>query len=90
MLDILLIATIAIIIGANDAANVFGSAVGSRMIKFTVIIIFLLFSSFLGSVINAQYPSQIYANLVTDYPDLKRDISDNNSSSYCDNNIFKN
>ena len=88
MLDILLIATIAIIIGANDAANVFGSAVGSRMIKFNVAIIFFIIFIILGSVINAQYPSQIYANLVTDY--RFKDISDNNSSSYCDNNIFKN
>ena len=58
MLDILLIATIAIIIGANDAANVFGSAVGSRMIKFNVAIIFFIIFIILGSVINAQYPSQ--------------------------------
>ena len=72
MLDILLIAIIAIIIGANDAANVFGSAVGSRMVKFNVAIIFFIIFIILGSVINAQYPSQIYANLVTDYPDLKK------------------
>ena len=32
MIDILLIAIIAIIIGANDASNVFGSAVGSTTV----------------------------------------------------------
>ena len=39
MIDILLIAIIAIIIGANDASNVFGSAVGSKMLKFKISVI---------------------------------------------------
>ena len=72
MLDILLIATIAIVIGANDAANVFGSAVGSKMLKFSVAVIFFIIFIILGSVVNAKYPSAIYPNLITDYPELKK------------------
>ena len=52
MIDILLIAIIAIIIGANDASNVFGSAVGSKMLKFklsvVLFIIFIISLLFLG------------------------------------------
>ena len=44
MLDIFLIAILALVVGANDAANVFGSAIGSKMLKFRIAIIFLLFS----------------------------------------------
>tara|TARA_Y100000591_G_scaffold295876_1_gene285613 strand:- start:239 stop:1252 length:1014 start_codon:yes stop_codon:yes gene_type:complete len=72
MLDILLIAIIAIIIGANDASNVFGSAVGSKMLKFKIAIIFFIIFIILGAIINAENPSQIYANLILDYPDLKK------------------
>jgi len=72
MLDILLIATIAIIIGANDASNVFGSAVGSKMLKFKISVLFFIIFIILGAVINAGNPSQVYGNLVLDYPDLKK------------------
>ena len=72
MLDILLIAIIAIIIGANDASNVFGSAVGSRMVKFRSAIIFFIIFIILGAVINAENPSKIYGDLVLDYPELKK------------------
>ena len=72
MLDILLIAVIAIIIGANDASNVFGSAVGSRMVKFRSAIIFFIIFIILGAVINAENPSKIYGDLVLDYPELKK------------------
>ena len=72
MLDILLIASIAIIIGANDASNVFGSAVGSKMLKFKISIIFFIIFIILGAIINAGNPSQVYGNLVLDYPDLKK------------------
>ena len=72
MLDILLIAIIAIIIGANDASNVFGSSIGSKMLKFRTAIIFFIIFIILGSVINAQYPSKVYASLIIDYPDLKK------------------
>ena len=72
MLDILLIATIAIIIGANDASNVFGSAVGSKMLKFKISVLFFFIFIILGAVINAENPSQVYGNLVLDYPDLKK------------------
>ena len=47
MIDILLIAIIAIIIGANDASNVFGSAVGSKMLKFKISVIFFILKSFI-------------------------------------------
>ena len=72
MLDILLIAIIAIIIGANDASNVFGSAVGSKMVKFRSAIIFFIIFIILGAVINAENPSKIYGDLVLDYPELKK------------------
>ncbi len=72
MLDILLIATIAIIIGANDASNVFGSAVGSKMLKFKIAIIFFIIFIILGAVINAENPSKVYGNLILDYPDFKK------------------
>ena len=72
MLDIFLIAIIAIIIGANDASNVFGSAVGSKMLKFKVSVIFFIIFIILGSIINAENPSQIYGNLIIDYPDLNK------------------
>ena len=79
MLDILLIATIAIIIGANDASNVFGSAVGSKMLKFKISIIFFIIFIILGAIINAGNPSQVYGNLVLDYPDLKNILNNNPS-----------
>ena len=72
MLDILLIAIIAIIIGANDASNVFGSAVGSKMVKFRSAIIFFIIFIILGAVINAENPSKISGDLVLDYPELKK------------------
>ena len=72
MLDILLIAIIAIIIGANDASNVFGSAVGSKMVKFRSAIIFFIIFIILGAVMNAENPSKIYGDLVLDYPELKK------------------
>ena len=72
MLDILLIAIIAITIGANDASNVFGSSVGSKMLKFRVAIIFFIVFIILGATVNAENPSQVYSNLIFDYPDLKK------------------
>ena len=72
MLDILLIATIAIILGANDASNVFGSAVGSKMIKFKVAVVFFIIFIVLGALINAENPSKIYSNLIFDYPKLNQ------------------
>ena len=72
MLDILLIATIAIILGANDASNVFGSAVGSKMIKFKVAVVFFIIFIVLGALINAENPSKIYSNLIFDYPKLSQ------------------
>ena len=64
MLDILLIAIIATIIGANDASNVFGSAVGSKMLKFNTAVIFFMIFIILGAIINAENPSKVYGNLV--------------------------
>ena len=72
MIDIILIAIIAIIIGANDASNVFGSAVGSKMLKFKIAIAFFILFIILGAVINAENPSKIYGDLVLDYPELKK------------------
>ena len=72
MIDILLIAIIAIIIGANDASNVFGSAVGSKMLKFKISVIFFIIFIILGSIINAENPSQVYGNLIIDYPNLNK------------------
>ncbi len=72
MLDILLIAIIAIIIGANDASNVFGSAVGSKMLKFNTAVLFFMIFIILGAIINAENPSKVYGNLVLDYPDFKK------------------
>ena len=72
MLDILLIAAIAIILGANDASNVFGSAVGSKMIKFKVAVVFFIIFIVLGALINAENPSKIYSNLIFDYPKLSQ------------------
>lgn len=70
MLDILLIAILAIIVGANDAANVFGSAIGSKMLKFRVAIIFFIIFIIIGAVINAKYPSGVYKDLLINYPNL--------------------
>ena len=70
MLDILLIAILAIIVGANDAANVFGSAIGSKMLKFRVAIIFFIIFIIIGAVINAKYPSGVYRDLLINYPNL--------------------
>ena len=72
MLDILLIATIAIILGANDASNVFGSAVGSKMIKFKLAVVFFIIFIILGALTNAENPSKIYSNLIFDYPKLNQ------------------
>ena len=72
MLDILLIATIAIILGANDASNVFGSAVGSKMIKFKLAVVFFIIFIILGALTNAENPSKIYSNLIFDYPKLSQ------------------
>ena len=70
MLEILLIATLAIVVGANDGANVFGSAIGSKMLKFKYAIIFFIIFIILGAIINAKYPSAVYANLLIDYPNI--------------------
>ena len=72
MLDIFLIATIAIILGANDASNVFGSAVGSKMIKFKLAVVFFIIFIILGALTNAENPSKIYSNLIFDYPKLNQ------------------
>ena len=71
MFEILLIATLAIIVGANDGANVFGSAIGSKMLKFKYAIIFFIIFIILGAIINAKYPSAVYSKLLIDYPDIK-------------------
>ena len=89
MLDILLIAIIAITIGANDASNVFGSSVGSKMLKFRVAIIFFIVFIILGATVNAENPSQVYSNLIFDYPDLKKNIFSNNSSRNCNDSFIK-
>ncbi len=68
MFEILLIAILAIIVGTNDAANVFGSAVGSKMLKFNFAIIFFFVFIIIGALINAKYPSGVYQNLLTNYP----------------------
>ncbi len=68
MLEIFLIALLAILVGTNDAANVFGSAVGSKMLKFKFAIIFFFVFIIFGAVINAKYPSGIYQNLLVNYP----------------------
>jgi len=68
MFEILLIALLAIIVGTNDAANVFGSAVGSKMLKFGFAIIFFFIFIIIGAIINAKYPSGIYQNLLVSYP----------------------
>ena len=70
MLDILLIAILALVVGANDAANVFGSAIGSKMLKFRIAIIFFIIFIILGAIINAKYPSGVYQNLLINYPSL--------------------
>ena len=57
MLDILLIAIIAIIIGANDASNVFGSAVGSKMLKFKLSVVFFII--FINSLLVKSESSSI-------------------------------
>ena len=68
MFEILLIAILAIIVGTNDAANVFGSAVGSKMLKFNFAIIFFFIFIIIGALINAKYPSGVYQNLLNNYP----------------------
>ena len=70
MLDIFLIAILALVVGANDAANVFGSAIGSKMLKFRIAIIFFIIFIILGAIINAKYPSGVYQNLLINYPSL--------------------
>lgn len=70
MFEILLIALLAIIVGTNDAANVFGSAVGSKMLKFKFAIIFFFIFIIIGAIINAKYPSGVYRNLLDSYPSL--------------------
>ena len=71
MFEILLIVTLAIIVGANDGANVFGSAIGSKMLKFKYAIVFFIIFIILGAIINAKYPSAIYSKLLIDYPSIK-------------------
>ena len=71
MFEILLIATLAIIVGANDGANVFGSAIGSKMLKFKYAIIFFIIFIILGAIINAKYPSAVYSKLLIEYPNIK-------------------
>jgi inorganic phosphate transporter, PiT family len=56
-----------IIVGANDAVNVFGSAIAAKMIKFSRAIIFFIIFIIFGSVINAQYPSAIYQAIIPAY-----------------------
>ena len=70
MLDIFLIAILALVVGANDAANVFGSAIGSKMLKFRIAIIFFIIFIILGAITNAKYPSGVYQNLLINYPSL--------------------
>lgn len=63
-----------IIIGANDAVNVFGSAIGSKMLRFSYAIIFFIIFVILGAVINAQYPSAIYEKIVPGYFSINNTI----------------
>ena len=63
-----------IIIGANDAVNVFGSAIGSKMLKFSYAITFFIIFVILGAVINAEYPSAIYKKIAPDYFSIQNTV----------------
>ena len=63
-----------IIIGANDAVNVFGSAIGSKMLKFSTAIIFFIIFIILGAVINAQYPSAVYEKIIPTYFTIEKTV----------------
>ena len=64
MTYLILALVLGIIVGANDAVNVFGSAIGSKMLKFSLAISFFIIFIIL---INAQYPSAIYQNIIPSY-----------------------
>ena len=67
MTYLILALVLGIIVGANDAVNVFGSAIGSKMLKFSLAISFFIIFIILGALINAQYPSAIYQNIIPSY-----------------------
>ncbi|MBT5900315.1 MAG: phosphate transporter, partial [Candidatus Pelagibacter sp.] len=74
MTYLILALVLGIIIGANDAVNVFGSAIGSKMLKFSLAIWFFIIFIILGAIINAQYPSAIYKNIIPSYFSLDRTV----------------
>jgi|TARA_B110000305_G_C19396758_1_gene617882 PiT family inorganic phosphate transporter len=67
MIYLILALVLGIIVGANDAVNVFGSAIASKMLKFSRAILFFIIFVILGAIINAQYPSAIYQNIIPSY-----------------------
>ena len=67
MTYLILALVLGIIVGANDAVNVFGSAIGSKMLKFSRAILFFIIFIILGAIVNAQYPSAIYQNIIPSY-----------------------
>ena len=67
MTYLILALVLGIIVGANDAVNVFGSAIASKMLKFSRAILFFIIFVILGAIINAQYPSAIYQNIIPSY-----------------------
>lgn len=50
-------------LGANDASNIFGTAVGSKMVRFTTIALISCFFIILGSVYGGSGTSQTLGNL---------------------------
>jgi len=67
MAYLILALVLGIIVGANDAVNVFGSAIGSKMLKFSRAILFFIIFIIIGAIINAQYPSAIYQSIIPSY-----------------------
>ena len=60
------------------------------MVKFRSAIIFFIIFIILGAVINAENPSKIYGDLVLDYPELKKNISNYITGCSRHNNFIEN
>lgn len=71
---LILALVLGLIIGANDAVNVFGSAIGSKMLKFSRAIFFFIIFIILGAIINAQYPSAVYQKIVPSYFSIEKTL----------------